>query len=416
MDVGPSLIFDKSTLEGLSLDESVWLDHFFRVSITPLFFIETLADLEKQVHSGRTPEQVVGHLARKTPDMNSYPAMHHRSLLDVELSGKDKITMDGRPVLHGGKAVQLDGSKGMIFAQTQEEEAFSRWQRGDFLGIERQIAKFWRQNVCEVDHAPTYSYFQRLFPGGTKPRDLVEAKNLADRYIDGQNQEASLQFGLTLLRYAADTRRFVVNRWRKEGSPKLREFAPYFCYLFCVELFFYLAVSADLISRVRPMGKADNKVDITYLYYLPFCNVFTSSDNLHARVVPLFLRSNQSFIEGQDLKSGLQEIDAHYAALPDEMKTRGLHAFASNPPEQTAFLVTRLWDLYLPRWRTSSRSVDLPEDLKKALVDLATRFTEASQPAKPDEVHTIADADFVHIQRLVSPQKGKWRRVPPGAD
>ena len=66
----------------------------------------------------------------------------------------------------------------------------------------------------------------------------------------------------------------------------MREFCPYFHYVYSVDLFFNFAVSADLISRVRPKGKADNKVDIAYLYYLPFCMVFTSNDNLHERVVP----------------------------------------------------------------------------------------------------------------------------------
>lgn len=72
------------------LDDSLWLDHFPCTIITPLFFIETLADLEKEVHNGRTAEQLVGHLARGTPDMNSYPAIRHRKLLDEELSGRKK--------------------------------------------------------------------------------------------------------------------------------------------------------------------------------------------------------------------------------------------------------------------------------------------------------------------------------------
>lgn len=39
-------------------------------------------------------------------------------------------------------------------------------------------------------------------------------------------------------------------------------------HMFSVDFFFHLAIAADLISR--PEGKADNKVDIAYLYYLPF--------------------------------------------------------------------------------------------------------------------------------------------------
>ena len=60
---GPSLIFDKSVLQALNPDEAMWLDNFYITNITPLFFVETLADLEKEVQAGRTPEQVVGNLA-----------------------------------------------------------------------------------------------------------------------------------------------------------------------------------------------------------------------------------------------------------------------------------------------------------------------------------------------------------------
>jgi len=46
--MGPTLIFDKSSLESLNPDEAMWLDTFFLSNITPLFFVETLADLEKK--------------------------------------------------------------------------------------------------------------------------------------------------------------------------------------------------------------------------------------------------------------------------------------------------------------------------------------------------------------------------------
>ena len=72
MSSGPTIIFDKSGLQSLNPDEAVWLDAFFITNITPLFYVETLADLEKATRSGRTPEKIVGNLAYKTPDAGSY--------------------------------------------------------------------------------------------------------------------------------------------------------------------------------------------------------------------------------------------------------------------------------------------------------------------------------------------------------
>ncbi len=77
--MGPMTIFDKSALQALSMDEAVWLDAFLRVNVVPVFYTETLADLEKDMAEGRNAEDLVGMLAEKTPS-NAYPNVHHRTL------------------------------------------------------------------------------------------------------------------------------------------------------------------------------------------------------------------------------------------------------------------------------------------------------------------------------------------------
>lgn len=69
--MSPIVLFDKSFLHSLSVDEAAVFDVLLMSNITPLFFIETLADLRKEMSDGRTPEQVVGNLALKTPKMHS---------------------------------------------------------------------------------------------------------------------------------------------------------------------------------------------------------------------------------------------------------------------------------------------------------------------------------------------------------
>lgn len=101
LSVGPILIFDKSALQALSVDESVWLDQFFLSNITPLFYVETLADLEKEVRKGHTPEGVVGLIAAKAPT-GAAPNVHHQTLILHELAGGPPLGMDTRPVVSGG--------------------------------------------------------------------------------------------------------------------------------------------------------------------------------------------------------------------------------------------------------------------------------------------------------------------------
>ena len=74
--MGPITIFDKSFLQSLNIDESVWFDNFYLVNISPLFYMETLADLAKEMSRGRTPEQIVGEIASKTPEMGGSPNVH----------------------------------------------------------------------------------------------------------------------------------------------------------------------------------------------------------------------------------------------------------------------------------------------------------------------------------------------------
>jgi hypothetical protein len=412
----PMLIFDKSFLESLNPDEAVWLDNFFVSSITPLFFVETLADLEKEVHKGRTPEQVVGSLAYKTPDMNSHVNPHHASLLLSELLDAQEVTMDARIMRTGGSVVQLNNQQGMFYTMSKEEEAFNRWQRQEFLDLERQIAKVWRKSVTGVDHSGSYALFNKLYGSFRKPKSLEDAKQIADTLIDLFQEEISLRFGMSLLNIPFATQGQVVQRWSGGGKPSIRKFAPYFRYVYSVELFFYLALGADLISRVRPANKADNKVDIAYLYYLPFCKVFASNDNLHERVVPLFLREDQTFVKGQLLKADLKKLDEHFDAVSPDVKAKGLHAFASYPPLDDSFLVTRLWDKHVPDWRKEkAEKKELSPELQKALMDLVNKISKDSQPVEVSEPPRIQDLQYIHMSRQIFRKKGKWTRVPPDA-
>ena len=409
------LIFDKSSLESLNGDEAVWLDNFFVTNITPLFFIEVLADLEKQVCEGRTPEDVVGNLAYKTPELHSSPNAHHRTLLARELSGFDTVVMDGRGILTGARPVTLGDSTGLIFPKTPEQEAFERWQRREFLDLERQIARKWRQALSSISYDETYKFFQKWFKGGRKPQSLAEVKSLAEANIDQTDQEKSLEFGMRLMGIPKNDQQDVVARWKAAGKPSIRQFAPYFRYIYSVDLFFYLAIGADQISRVRPAGKADNRVDLAYLYYLPFCNIFTSGDNLHERIVPLFMRENQTFVKATELKADLRKLDEHYSTLPDAVKRQPLYTFADAPPLNDTFLVTRLWDAHRPKWRLREDKVELTKEQQEALMGIVNRIEKESRAADPATVPTIRDVDYIQMQRNVSRRKGKWQRLPAGA-
>lgn len=410
MTLGPIIIFDKSTLQSLSVDEAVWLDTFYRANITPLFFVETLADLEKQVAKGRTPEQVVGNLAYKTPIRGALPNVYHGTLCLGELLGH-AVEMIRFPVITGGQHVVTGDRRGVIFKQAPEIEALERWQSGEFLEVERLFARLWRRGLSGLNLHAIYEQFRP--PKGMKLRDPASVKAAADRLLrrDGARY-ATLKLAMEFVGVPPDLRSSIIDRWRASGGPPLPEFAPYTAYVLTVDRFFNLALGSDLISRERP----SNKIDIAYLYYLPFCMVFASNDNLHARCVPCFLGDDQMFLTGSELKADLAKLDAYYGQLPEEVREQGVMTFASAPPVEGDFLITRLWDQFLPRWRANRvRRHPRSKETDAKIVEHVMRMKDTAKP-DPSGGTDVQSTDFVHLERRVPVRMGKWRLLPPGVE
>lgn len=407
--MGPVIIFDKSTLQGLSTDEACWLDNFYISNITPLFFVETLADLEKLVAKGRTPEQVVGNIATKTPEMGVSPNVSHSGLCFANLCG-EKVEMRGFPVLGRGIQTITGDRRGIVFNEAPETEALQRWQTGDFLDVERQFARIWRRGLSGLDLEAIRGHFKHYFVED-KPKSLKQTKEFVDHVMwKGERRYSFLKLAMELLGVSLDRRPAIVQRWKSLDGPKLSDFAPYAAYVLSVDLFFYFALAADLIGSLR----RSNKIDIAYLYYLPFCMVFVSNDNLHARTVPLFLREDQVFINGLELKRDLKKLDEYYSQLPDEIKQSGIMRFAQHPPADDDYLVTRLWDRFLPRWRkNATEPIQMsPEDEKKLVEHLKSLEKDAKVDNSSEPVGA-QEADHLIIKRRVPLRKGKWRLLPP---
>jgi hypothetical protein len=419
MPMGPILIFDKSTLQGLNPDEAVWLDNFFMSNITPLFYTETLADLTKEMKKGRTAEQIVGEIAYKTPDMQSRANVHHMALVWGELMGKGEITMVGFPILGRGQPVMLEGCTGIVYKQSPEAEALNRWREGQFLEVERGYGRKWREELDAVDLNAMKISFTEIWEKAGRPRSLEEIKSLADNIIDGPEQRAVLLLGLSLCMMNQEWSEQIISRWEGMGMPKVRDFAPYFTHVLTVDLTFYLAITAGLVGSERK----SNRADIAYLYYLPFCMVFTSRDKLHSKLAPLFLRPDQSFVDGGELKADLKRIDEHYSAFPDDVKAQGLYAFAPVPPNDDSFLVTRLWNKHMKKPERlvesqaeafNGKTLNVPPagSDPEEIVKVLDAFEANAVPAGPEADIALENASVVTFQTFIIPKKGKWLRVP----
>jgi hypothetical protein len=413
--MGPITLFDKSFLQSLNVDESVWFDNFFLTNICPLFYVETLADLEKSVGERRTPEEEVGLIADKFPEMHGSPNAYHVDLCMADLMGH-QIPMTGQIPLVGGRPVKVNGKRGVVFERSPEAEAFTRWHRGEFLEIERLYAKVWRTALSNVDLGELQKRFRAVGIGQNSFKSLDQAKELAERIVTVQYVPIEIM-KLThfFLSIPWELNNQLFARWRCAGFPALVRFAPYASYVLTIELFFQVAIASNLIGTHR----VSNRVDIAYLFYLPFSMLFVSSDKLHRRCAPLFLRDDQEFVWGPDLKEDLGKLNQHYAHLPDSTKDKGILSFAAIPPKEGEFLVAQIWDRHLPKWREKrEKTTDdgLSDNSKRAKLEQFKRLKSAPT-LKPDEIDfEPRDIDMLAIKRFVRNRKGSWWQVPKDLD
>jgi hypothetical protein len=146
--------------------------------------------------------------------------------------------------------------------------------------------------------------------------------------------------------------------------------------------------------------------------------VFTSNDKLHQRVAPLFMRKDQIFVPGTELKADLAKLNEHYSALPEDVKQEGVMSFAFYPPVDGDFLTSRLWDRFMAReWR--KRAVEprvnlSPEMEKKIIADMKRMKTASAASAVAPSSSDEKDGMLFSIR--VPVQMGKWRLLPPGIE
>lgn len=217
--MGPITLFDKSFLQSLNVDESVWFDHFFYSVICPIFYVETLADLEKAVRQGRTPEQEVGYIADKSPEFHRNPCSYHWTLCLGNMMGLD-VPMTGQIPITGGRFVKTDeGKKGVVFKHSDEAQALSRWQDGKFLELERTFAKFWRRSLENLDLLAAASGIRAMGIDEKTCKSLDQAKEMADGIISSGRPTDIIKLASIFLGFSLEHEMIIVDAWEKAGNP-----------------------------------------------------------------------------------------------------------------------------------------------------------------------------------------------------
>lgn len=410
--MGPIALFDKSFLQLLTLDEACVFDALFSANIPPIFLAEVLADLAKAGKSSGQTKRFVASLAEKTPCLHSYPNAFHFGLMRGELIGL-KVEMSGRPHIHGGQFARSNKGIHIIHEKPPEMEALNRWEDGQFDYVEALFAKQWREQIEQIDLKEVAARVADADSFVGKIRNLSDARTRAEEYLNNpQHQISILKLLIEILGFGSVRRRNILDRWTKSGRAPMSKFAPYCLYVLTVDIFFELALGKSMIGAHRP----SNKIDMSYLYYLPFCQIFVSRDKLHKRVAPLFLRGDQEFVWGDDLKSSLFELVGVFSTYPESIKETGLMKFARTPPIEHSGAVTQLWDNHIERWKDKLTPPVLDPRKEKEILDMlksqmglprltSTQISTADMRAEPQSMA---------ISRMIPRKKGQWYMLPKG--
>jgi hypothetical protein len=297
--------------------------------------MEILGDLKKEAQEGKAPpEERVKDFAKKLFPMETVVNLHYKVLLKGDLLG-NPISFDGRPHVGIKKTVASEsGMRGYLIEETEEEKSIYKWKDGNFTEADHELSALWRMKTTQEDLLEGLK--KSLNSNATiKFADFQELNKFVNESI---TYPATQQFLLISLfqNYDIDamTSVQILSRWYQGGKPLIKDFAPFAFHCLKVDTLFLFGLTSGLIGT-RPT----NRVDLEYLYYLPFGNIFTSNDKVHKNLVPLLLRDYQKFIVGTELKEDLKSIVAFLNTLEIEERRK----FKNVPPIIDSSMTFQLW-------------------------------------------------------------------------
>ena len=381
-----SIIIDKSTFQSLNFEELYRLCCYYKHIITPVLTMEILGDLKKEVQEGKPPSsERVKDFANKLFPMETIVNSHYKDILKSELLGTP-VSLDGRPHVDIKKAVASEsGMKGFIIKESEEEKSIYKWREGNFTEADHELSAIWRMTTTQED---LLERLKTSLKSDSSPKfsDFDELDKYVNEVLSNEEIQEYLLISL-LENYDIDalTGVDIFGRWYQLGKPLIKEFAPYAFHCLRVDTLFLFGLTSNLIGT-RPT----NRVDLEYLYYLPFGHVFTSNDKVHKKLAPLLLRNDQKFIAGPDLKLDLKNIVDFLNSLEIDERRK----FKSVPPIIESSYTFQLWKEYFNYPIQNSGDREISEAEKEMMKEKMREFEKALE-GEHITLEKSDDAEFI---------------------
>lgn len=370
-----TIIIDKSTFQSLSFLELHKLTSYYKHNITPVLVMEVLGDLKKEIKEEQVPSELrVKDFAKKLFPTQTVVNTQYQKLIAGELLGIP-VNTDGRPSLDAEKAIQSsDGREGVIISETREEKAIYQWKDGHFTEADHELSALWRSKTTQHDLLTNMQTLIKQANGELKLKSMDELSKFVETELTEQDKQDRL-LAYLIDNYITDQTlgTVIFDNWMSKGRPLIKEFAPYCYHCLKVDMFLIFGLQSNLIGD-RPT----NRIDMEYLYYLPFCNVFTSYDKVHKKVVPYLLSSYQQFVTGEELKADFKAIVDYLEEHGEETKKKYNH----EPPLIEDSVTFILWKKYFGYPARSNMKRNLPpEDVEKMREQMKI-FIQAAKEGK----------------------------------
>jgi hypothetical protein len=299
--MGPTLLLDKSAFQALSREEMNLVGRYFLWNRIRILFWEILGDLHKQTKID-SPRKESSILADKVNIVDSIENVDASVLCQGNLYGAEVI-MDGRPI-ENASCHNIDGHLCGYVDEVPFCNLIHRWQRGEFTEDDALLAGIWKKDIKYLDpngYREWLLKYHIIIPRCNSLSELhLEIENLV-RNIHIQN--AFLDMLMIHFGFDANTRNEIRSRVNNDRYP-FQVMAPYAFYCLRVFALFLGGIVCDLTTR-----RMTDRIDLEYLFYLPFCNVFSSNDTFHKKLAPLLMKADQIFLSGDDLRCALKEME-----------------------------------------------------------------------------------------------------------
>ncbi|MBI3259601.1 MAG: hypothetical protein HYZ54_09035 [Ignavibacteriae bacterium] len=296
------ILTDKSALEFLTEIEIELLYKYYYVNIPPILIKEIRADLIKTARA--FPKEHVTNLAKRLLRNDSRINVDYSDLILNELMGQS-VPMDGRTIVASEATSTNEKPIDII---SEEEKNVKRWQRSDFDDSDYEFAHIWHSSISQIDladiRATSFPVIKFLQDSNISNSNITDLNNFIISFLkEVSSQSKLLELILEINRIHLKDSSLIFCLWESNNKPLLEKFCPYSFFCLHAFLFWHLLVQKGIF-----VGGQTSLIDLEYIFYLPFTQIFVSNDRYHKEIVQFFIRKNQTFLTGENLRTKFKDI------------------------------------------------------------------------------------------------------------